>query len=79
MANICRKDLIPIGVGTVSWSCTDYEGQMHTKKLNIVLYFPDSPDNILIATALTESMKDYEGKWVLIERKGSIFTWNLGK
>ena len=49
--------LIPKNIGTVSWSWTDYEGKLHTKKFNDVLYFTDSPINILSATELSESMK----------------------
>ena len=39
----------------------------------------ESPFNILSATALAESMKDYEGTWVLAKMKYSIFTWDFGK
>ena len=79
VATICGKDLIPKGVGTVSWSWTDDEGQLNSNKLNNVLYFPDSPVNILIATTLAESMKDDERTWALTIRKCSIFTWDFGK
>ena len=37
VATICGIFLIPKGIGTVSWSWTDYEGQLHTKKLNNVI------------------------------------------
>ena len=60
MANIGGKDLIQEGISTFSWSWTDDEGQLQTKKLNNVLYFQDSPVNILIATALDKSIKDDE-------------------
>ena len=53
-------------VGTVFWSRTDDEGQLHTKRFNNALYFTDSPVNILSATELSESMKYDEGPWVLI-------------
>ena len=36
METICGNDLIPKGIGTVSWSSTDNKGQLHTKKLNNV-------------------------------------------
>ena len=64
------QGIITKGIGTVSWYWTDYEGHLHTKKLNNVIYFPDSPFNILNATALAESMKDDEVPWVLT--KGNI-------
>ena len=78
MATICGKDLIPKGISTVSWYWTDYEGQLHTKKLNNVIYFPDSPFNILSATALAESMKDDEVTWVLTNGNILCLPWILG-
>ena len=47
---IVGKDIIPKGIGTVNCSCTDDEGKLHTNKLNNLLYFIDSPVNILSAT-----------------------------
>ena len=41
VANIGGKGIIPKGIGTFSWSWTDGEGELHTKKFNNVLYFPD--------------------------------------
>ena len=46
------KDLIPKGIGTVVWYYNDDGGQLHTKKLNNLLYFPESPVNIRGSTAL---------------------------
>ena len=79
VANIGGKDLIPKWICTVSWSWTDDEGQIHTNKLKIVLYFPDPPANILSETALYESMKDNKGLWVPTKIKYSIFIWDFGK
>ena len=64
MANIGVKYIIRKGIGTVIWSWTNDEGQLHTKKLNNVLYFLYSPVNILSATSLAESMKDDDGTWL---------------
>ena len=47
--------------------------------MNNVLYFPDSPVNILSETEFFESMKDDEGTWALTKIKYSTFTWNFGK
>ena len=60
VANIGGKYLIPKGIGTVRWSCIDDEYKIHTKKLNNLLYFPESPFNILSSTSFSESMKYYE-------------------
>ena len=35
------NDIIPKCIGTVIWSCTDDEGQLHTNILNNILYFAD--------------------------------------
>ena len=77
--SIGGKDHIPKGVGSVSWSWTDDEGKLHTKKFNKVIYLSDLPVIILIATALDESVKNDEGTWVLTKVKYSIFTWDFGK
>ena len=37
VANIGGKYLIPKGIGTVRWSCTDDEGKLHLKIFNNVL------------------------------------------
>ena len=65
MATICGKDLTRKGIGTVSCTCTDDEGKIYTNKFSNVLYFTDSPLNILSATEMAESMKDDEVTWVL--------------
>ena len=59
------KDIITKFISTVSWSWTYYEGQLHTKKLNTVIYFTYSQFKILSVTVLDESMKGGEGTWVL--------------
>ena len=79
MATIGGKYIIPRMIGKVSWYWNDDEVQLHTNKLNNVLYFTDSPVNILSATALAESMKDDEGTWVLAKIKYSSFTWDFGR
>ena len=47
VATIVRKDIIQKEVNTGIWSCTDDEVKLHTNKLNNILYFLDSPVNIL--------------------------------
>ena len=65
VATICGKYIIPKGINTVIWYCTDDEGKLRTNKLNNVLCFPNSPVKILSATSLAEYTKDDEGTWVL--------------
>ena len=79
VATIGGKNIITKGIGTVSWSWNDDEKQIHKNQSNNVLYFLDSPVNILSTTALCDSMNDDEEKWVLIERKYSISTWSFRK
>ena len=74
MSTIGVKDIIPKGVVAVIWSWTDDEVQLHNKKLNNVLYFPDLKVNILSANALAESIKCDEVTWELTKWKYSIFT-----
>ena len=58
VAAIGGKYIIPKGIVTVIWYWTDDEGQLHTNKLNTVLYFTYSSVNILSETTLSKSMKD---------------------
>ena len=72
--NIGGKYLTLKGIGTVIWFCTNDEEKLQTNEFNNALYFPESPVIILSATALSESMKDHDGTWVLTKRKYYIFT-----
>ena len=65
METIGGNDIISKGIGTVICSWTDDDGQLHTKKVNNVLYFPGSLVNLLGAIALAEYSKDDKGTWVL--------------
>ena len=78
MAKIGGKFLHSKGYGTVFWYWTDDGGQLLSDKLKTVLYFPDSPINILSATDLSGSMQDFEGIRVLTRIKYSVFTWYFG-
>ena len=51
VSTIGVKDVIPKVIDTVRWYWSDDEGQLHTNKLNDLIYFPDSPVNILSATS----------------------------
>ena len=74
LATIGEKDLIQNGIGTVRWSWTDDEGQLHLNNNNNLLYFPYSSFNKMSTTALDEFMKYDDGTWVITKRKYSIFT-----
>ena len=79
VATIGREYIIPKGIGTVIWYWNDDEGQLTTNKLNNVLYFTESPVNILSETILTGFMNYDEGTWVPTKSRYSIFTWDFGK
>ena len=64
VAVIGGKYLIPKRIDTVRCYCTDDDGKMQKNRLNNVLYFTDSPVNILSAIELTKSMKYDEVTWV---------------
>ena len=78
VATMGGKYLVPKEIGTVIWSLTDYEEQLHTKKLNDIIYFTVSSVNILSATVFSESTKYYEVTWVATKGEYSIFTWYFG-
>ena len=79
VSTIGKKYLILKYIGTVIWYWSDDKGQLHTNKLNNLLYFQDSLVKILNATEFSESVKDDEGTYVPTKRKYSIFTWYFGK
>ena len=58
-ATIGAKYIIPKGIGKTSWSWIDDKGQLHTNKLNNVIFLTDSTTNIISATVLAESTKYY--------------------
>ena len=79
MATIGVKDILPKFIGAVIRFCTGDEVQLHKKRLNIVLYLPYSPVNILSTTELDEYIKDHNETCLPKKRKFSIFTWNFWK
>ena len=49
------------GMGTVQWRWKDDNRKVHTMDIESVLYFPQSPVNILSLTTLAEKLKDDNG------------------
>ena len=56
----------------------DDEGKLHTNKFNNIIYFTDSPFNVLISNALAEYIHDHEVTWLLTKRKFLFFLGILG-
>ena len=79
VATIAVKYIIPKGISTVIWPQTDDYEQLHTNKLNNLLYVPDSTVNILSATALDESINDDEETWLLKKIYFYLGFWEVQK
>ena len=67
------------GIGTVRWRWKDDNGQEHTVDVHDVLYFPQSPVNILSITALADQYKDDDGTGIDTKRSKSRFYWDHNK
>ena len=51
----------PGGIGHIKWSWKDDNGKEHTHHLEKVLYFPQSPINIMSVTEFAKQLGDAEG------------------
>ena len=67
------------GIGTVRWIWTDDFGVKHTNLIHDVLYFPQSPINILSVTSFAKQLKDSEGTGIDTKMAYSRFYWDFGK
>jgi len=76
VATIGGTDFKPAGIGTVEWTWTDDNGRRHTMRIENVLYFPQSPVNVLSVTAFASQLGDEEGTWIKTKMKYSQFTWD---
>ena len=63
----------------MKWSWLDDDGHRHTNTVDEVLFFPESPVNILGVTKYADQLQDGEGTSIHTKWKYSIFTWNFGK
>ena len=79
VATINGKDNSPSGVGTVDWNWRDDDGVLHTHRFEDVLYFPQSPVNILSVTCFAEQLKDLRRTRISTGGMDSIFTWDQNK
>ena len=60
------------GVGTVVWRWKDNKGKLHTFEGKDVLYYPDSPVNILSITKFADQLNDDNGTGIDTKRSHSI-------
>ena len=80
VATIGGTNFKPSGIGTVQWSWRDDNYKKHTEELDNVLFFPESPVNIISLHQLGRHFgNDEEGTWIQTKLSYLIFTWNQGK
>ena len=65
----------PGGIGTVEWTWKDDSGVSHTERLDNVLYFPQSPINIMSVTEFAKQLDDEESTGIDTKMKYSRFYW----
>ena len=63
----------PADVGNVRWNWIDDSGVKHTYLVENVLYFPQSPINILSVTEFARQLNNEEGTGVDTKQKRSTF------
>ena len=57
------------GMVTARWLWKDYLGKSHTLDIKNVLYFPQSPVNILSITELADTLKDNDGTGIKTKKE----------
>ena len=62
------------GMGTTRWRWKDDGGKQHTIDIKNVLYFPQSPVNILSITSLADQFNNDYGTGINTKRSKSHFT-----
>ena len=79
VATIGGKLNRPAGIGTVEWKWKDDYGKTHTYHLEQVLYFPQSPINIMSVTELARQLDDKDSTGIDTRMKYSRFYWEGNK
>ena len=79
VATIGGKGHSPAGIGTVSWSWNDDVGHKHEYLVQNVLFFPQSPINILSVTEFAKQLNDKEGTGIDTKQLRSRFYWDQNK
>ena len=76
VATIGGKLNSPAGIGTVKWKSKDDAGLVHEILLDKVLYFPNSPINIMSITEFARQLDDEERTGIDKKMKYSRFYWD---
>ena len=79
VATIGGKGHSPAGIGTVKWSWNDDCGHKHEYLVENVLFFPQSPINILSVTEFAKQLNDKEGTGIDTKQLRSRFYWDQNK
>ena len=79
VVTIGGSDFHPTSIGDLKLTWTDDDGVPYTTILKDVLYFPDSPVNVLSVTAFAAQLDDDHGTWIKTSRHQSVFTWDNEK
>jgi hypothetical protein len=69
----------PAGQGSIQIRFHDNDGKFYVKVIDDVLYFPDSPVNILGVPLLGKQWNDLEGVCISTKSQYSVFTWDNGR
>ena len=72
------ESLSPAGIGKVQVQWLDDDKQQYSVVLNDVLFFPNSPVNVISCTSLANQLDDSDGTWIQTKRHHSIFEWDFG-
>ncbi len=79
VATIGGSKNVAQGMGTVRWRWRDDNGKEHAMNIENVLFFPQSPVNILSVTCLADQFKDDEGTGIDTKRNQSRFYWDKNR
>ena len=79
VATIDGKGHSASGIGTVRWKWSDDNGKVHDIMVDNVLFFPQSPINILSVTSFAQQLNDPEGTGITTVQNNSRLFWDHGK
>ena len=76
VVTIGGSDFYPTSIGDVKLTWTDDEGIPYRTVLKDIVYFPNSPVNVLSVTAFAAHLNDDDGTWIKTARHQSVFSWD---
>ena len=79
VATIGGKGHQPSGIGTVKWIWRDNFGKSHEYLVDDVLFFPQSPINILSVTCFARQLDDLTGTGIDTKQLRYRFYWDSNK